>query len=210
MSTPHRLALFHANFIYRRAPWVLLAIALLTLISFPFASELRLKANLIDLLPEDMASVRQLYELTDLVGGTSFLIAAIESSDEETAREAATRFAKSAASFSDVDRVDNRTDIAAFQDRKLLFLTMDSLHQVDRHVRDLIGYYRRANNPFFIDLLDEDPPELDVDSLELEEKVHGIGGFAGKESNSFMRVILLKPGHPVSDFVSSERLFNDS
>jgi len=204
-----RLALSHARFVYRFAPWILLGAVVLIALCFPFASQLRLKANLIDLLPGDMPSVQRLNELTALVGGTSFLIAVIESEDEDTARDATRLFAEKIATFPEVDHVDNRTDMGAFQNRRLLFLTLESLKEVGDYVHDLIGYHRRTNNPFYIDLLEEEEPKLDIESLELEERVHKIGGFAGKESDSFMRVILIKPAHPVSDLESTGRL-NDA
>src|SRR3989338_2775681 len=189
MSFQRRFAKAQANFIYTYAGWIASAIILISLASFPFASKLRLKANLLDLLPKSMPSVTSLNQLTTEVGGTSFLIAVIESHDEETARLAAEQFSEQAEKFELIDYVDNRTDISAFKDRKLLFLNLESLKQLDQKTKDLIGYYRRKVNPFLIDLLDEKPPTLDPTSFQLEKKVYAIGGFAQKERNSFMRVV---------------------
>ena len=183
MSLAHRLARAHAHFICAHAGWILTGIILLSIAAFPFARRLKLKANLIDLLPPTMPSVVHLNHLTDEVGGTSFLVVVMESKDEESARLAAERFSQQAEAFDGIDYVNNRTNLSAFQTRKLLFLTQDSLKQLDRDVQDLIGHYRRKNNPFFIDLLNEAPPTLDLDSIKLEEKLYAIGGFAEKEKD---------------------------
>ena len=83
------------------------------------------------------------------------------------------------------------------------------MRDLKKKVEDLIGYYRRKNSPFSLDLISEEEPVIEPSSLELEEKVSRIGGFSAKEDNSYMRVVLLKPKHPVSDFVNTQQLFDE-
>lgn len=197
------------RFICRHAWAVVLVMAIATAAVLPLVSKLKLRANFMDLLPADYPSIKALKELNSHVGGTSFLIGVIESPDETTAREAAQRFIQKAGSFKQIEYVDNRTNSPLFERNKLLFLKLESLQSLRQKIQDLISYQRRKNNPFFVDLLNEEAPVIDMKSLELEEKVYKIGGFAVKEKDSFMQVVLLKPKHPVSDFVHSRLLFDE-
>ncbi len=199
-----------ARFICRHALWIMVAFTIATAALIPVASKLKLHANFLDLLPPTHPSIVNLKELMSHVGGTSFLIAIIESPDEETGRKVTDLFSKKAASFKQVDYVDNRTNIPAFQDRKLLFLKLESVRDLKQKVQDLIDYYRRKNSPFNLDLVSESEPVIDPNSFQLEEKVSRIGGFSAKENNSYMQVVLLKPKHPVSDFTRTQQLFAET
>lgn len=207
MSHFHEFLRRQAIFIHQRALAICIVLAAITACALPFASRLSLKANLINLLPENMPSVHEVEKLTSKVGGTSYLIVAIESADEETVIKATDQFAQRIVSSDLVDYVDNRTSGSVFKNRKFLFLNIESIEKIKKYVKDLTAYYRRKANPFFIDLLEEKAPVLDKSSLELEERVNGIGSFSGQKSNAYMRVVLLKPSYPISDFESSEILF---
>jgi len=210
MSSHHsksRFGVWTAKFVYRYAGWILFLIGLLSAVAMPHARNLKLHANFLELLPASSESVRNLKDLTAQVGGTSFLICVIESPDEETSKIAAERFVEKATNFPGIDYVDNRTSVAAFESRKLLFLKTSSIEKLKKDILDLFGFYRREANPFFVDLMDEKAPEIDAGSLELEQKVYRIGGFSKKDQGSFMRVILIKPGHTVGDFAKSRQLF---
>jgi len=198
-----------ARFIAKHAAWILIAFSITTALLLPYVSRLKLHANFLDLLPPAHPSVKNLKELTSHVGGTSFLIVVFESPDEEAVRRVSEQFSQKAGSFEQVEYVDNRTNIPAFQNRKLLFLTLESLQKLKQNVNDIVGHYRRKTNPLFVDLLDEKPPAVDLKSLELEQKVYRIGGFSAQERDSYMRVVLLKPKHPVSEFMKSELLFEE-
>ena len=198
-----------ARFICRHALWIVIAFTVATVGLIPVASRLKLHANFLDLLPPTHPSIVNLQELMKHVGGTSFLIAIIESPDEQTSLEATKRFSQKAAKFRQIEYVDNRTDIPAFENRKLLFLKLESVRELKKKIQDLVGYYRRKSNPFYLDLVEEKAPVLDPNSLELEEKVSRIGGFSAKEKDSYMQVVLLKPKHPVSDFTKTKQLFEE-
>ena len=199
---------WNARFVYKYAPWILAAIVLSCAAAAPFAKNLKLHANFLELLPAETPSVVNLKELTSHVGGTSFLICVIESPNESTARIAAERLSEEAAKFESVDYVDNRSSVPAFENRKLLFLKLESVAKLKQDVRDILGYYRRQANPFFVDLLNEQAPEIDVASYELEQKVYRVGSFEGKDKKNFMRVVLVKPRHTIGDFADSRKLFN--
>ncbi len=196
-------------FVCKNALWIVISFAAVTAALIPFSAKLKLRANFLDLLPASHPSIVNLKELVSHVGGTSFLIAVVESQDEKTSVEATRRFAQRAASFKQVDYVDNRTDIPEFANRKLLFLNLKSTELLKKNIENLLGYYRRKSNPFYVDLLDEEEPKVD-EGLELEQKVSKIGGFSAKNQDTFMQVILIKPKHPVSDFTKTQQLFEES
>lgn len=197
-----------ARFISRYPFSILAVITLLTVLVFPAASGLKLKANFLGLLPENQPSALSLNKLLTRVGSTSYVIVAIESPDEDSARVAAERLTVDAAGFKNVESVDNRTNIPEFAHRRLLFLDLDSLKRLEKNIQEVIAHYRRQNNPFSLGLVKEDAPKIDIDALKLEQKVYGIGAFARKEAGSFMRVVLVKPSFRVGDFDPSQELFS--
>lgn len=205
----HPIASANAFFVLHYAGWIVAAMILLTAVSFPLASKLQLKASFLDLLPSDHPSIRNLKTLTDEVGGTSFLIVVMESTDEESAEEAARLLTEMAPELQDVESVDNRGKSESIQKNQMLFLSLESLHALDAKVKEIIGFYRRKNNPFFVDLLNEEAPDISSWEPEPEAKVSRIGGFSSKEKDTFLRVVLLKPYHPLSEFEKSGRLFRD-
>jgi|GEM_PF-1150928 len=196
---------WNARFVFRYAGWILGAIALLCTLAFPFAKKLELRANFFELLPQNSPSVVDLRELTRQVGGTTFLICVIESSDSETASAAASQFRQKAANFPEVDYVDDQADTPEIASRKLLFLDYESVKNVKQNVLDLIAHYRRQANPLFVDLLEEEAPKIDFSNFRLENKIYGIGAFARK-GNSAMHVVMIKPKHTVGDFAESRSL----
>lgn len=198
------------RFICKHALGIVVAFTLATAALIPVASRLQLHANFLDLLSPKHPSIVNFKELLSHVGGTSFLIAVIESKDEASADTAAKEFTKRAASFRQVDYVDNRTNFPAFENRKLLFLNLESIQKLKRNVQDVIDYHRRKNSPFSLDLVEEKAPVIDTGSLQLEEKVSKIGGYSAKGKDSFMSVVLMKPRHAVSDFNNSAHLFNEA
>lgn len=197
-----------ARFIWRYSFAILAVIALLTALFFPAAAGLKLKANFLGLLPENQPSALSLNKLLTRVGSTSYVIVAIESPDEDSARLAAERLTQDAAGFKNVEAVDNRTNVPEFAHRRLLFLDLDSLKRLEKNIQEVIAHYRRQNNPFSLGLVKEDAPKIDIDALKLEQKVYGIGAFARKEAGSFMRVVLVKPSFRVGDFDPSQELFS--
>lgn len=204
-----KLSEWQAWMVCNYAPWILGFFLVATALLIPIASKLKLHANFMDLLPKKHSTIVNLNELMSHVGGTSFLIAIIESPDEKSAKTAADLFSKKAASLKQIDYVDSRTNVPAFAKRKLLFLDLESVRKLKSQIQDRVDYERRKNNPFYLDLIAEKEPTIDPSALQLEEKVSRIGGFAAKNENSFMQVILLKPSHPVSDFVKTEILFGE-
>lgn len=196
-----------AQFVYRYAGRILLLMALFSMMAVPLTKNLKLHANFMDLLPAKTQSILNLKELNRHVGGSSYLIAVLESVSEESARLAAKKLAERVAIFPEVGYVNNRTDVPAFSSRKLLFLNLQSVEKLRGDVRDLLGYYRKQANPFYIDLMNEKPPAIDFNSYAPEEKVSRIGSFSSKGAGSFMQVVLIKPQHPLSDFERSEILF---
>ena len=203
------LAQWQAWLVCNYAPWILAAFILATALLVPIASKLKLHANFLSLLPAKHSTIVNLNELMSHVGGTSFLISIIESPDEKAASEAAKIFSEKAALLKEIEYVDSRTNVPAFENRKLLFLSLEGVKDLKKQVKALVDYQRRKNNPFYLDLVSEAAPTIDPATLQLEEKVSRIGGFSVKEKNSYMQVILLKPKHPVSNFVQTEILFGE-
>lgn len=197
-----------AQLVYRHAGWILCLMVLLSILAIPLAKKLKLHANFMDLLPAKTQSILDLKDLNSYVGGSTYLIAVLESPSEETARLGAKKLAEHAAAFPEVGYVNNRTDVPVFASRKFLFLSLSGVEKLHADVGQLMDFYRKQANPFYIDLMKEKAPAIDLASYEVEEKISRIGSFSTKGADSsFMQVVLIKPQHPLSDFERSEKLF---
>lgn len=197
------------RFICNHAHAIVIGFLVATAVLVPIAAKLKLHANFLELLPPKHPSILNLEKLMSHVGGTSYVVAVIESADEESASDAAKKFTQKVTALPAVDYVDDRTSFPVFEKRKLLFLNLKSVEKLKKNVKDILGYYRRKNNPFFVDLLNEKAPTVDMDSLELEQKVSKISGYSAKSHDTFMSVVLIKPKHPVSNFDKSGKLFRE-
>ncbi len=185
-----------------------MALTLVTVLLFPAAAQLKIKANFLSLLPSSAASVKSLEKLIDKIGGTSYIIVAVESEDEESARIAAEKLAAAAKSFDQVESADNRSSIPEYAKRHMLFFSLESLKKFEKEIQSFIDFQRRKNSPFSLDLIQEDEPKVDADALDFEEKVYSIGAFPKNESGTAMRIVLIKPHFQVGDFVPSKQMFD--
>ncbi|HRK61141.1 MAG TPA: MMPL family transporter [Candidatus Omnitrophota bacterium] len=197
-----------ARLINRYAFGILTALLFITIFLFPAAAKLKIKANFLSLLPASSQSVKSTEKLIDKIGGTSYIIVAVESEDEESAKLAAEKLASAAKSFEQVESADNRSSIPEYAKRHMLFFSLDSLKKFEKEIQSFIDYQRRKNSPFSLDLIQEDEPKVNADALDFEEKVYSIGAFPKNESGTVMRIVLIKPHFQVGDFVPSKRLFD--
>ncbi len=199
-----------AQFVFRYAPWILTGIVLLCVLAFPYAANLKLHANFLELLPADSESVTNLKELTAEVGGTTYVICVIEAPDNASADTLSRLLSEKVAQLPGVESVVDQSKVSEFQDRKLLFLKLSSFDILKDKIMAVLAHYRRQLHPFSLNLLQEEPPKIDLEGLELEHKIYRIGGAANPqgEGQLAIRIVMMKPRHTVGDFEDSRRLFS--
>lgn len=148
---------------HRRAGTFILIALLLAAAAVPLVAQLGLNSRWEALLPEDKASVRDLERVRDRVGGLSSLTIAIESPSEDVeamkafARDLAPRLEK----LPTVRSVD--WNVAAMEDfvwkRRHLYADIEDLKEARDTLQERIDYEKSRANPFFVDLMDEEPPD---------------------------------------------------
>ncbi|QQR88564.1 MAG: hypothetical protein IPJ88_09860 [Myxococcales bacterium] len=149
-----------------RKPWLIVAVAFaLAALALPVALKLDLNSHWRALLPETKASVRDLDQIGDQVGGVSTLTVALESTNVEAMQ----RFAKALvpllnqALAGKILRID--WNIGSYKDfveeHKHLFMSLEDLEEFRDDLQDRVSYEKLHANPLYIDLENKPPPEID-------------------------------------------------
>ena len=163
-----------------RRPFVILLLAaVISAASLPFIRELGLDSRFIALLPDNYPSVQDLDEVRDRVRGLSALTVAVQSPSKDV--EAMRRFIRDLVERLEELPVDEigivDWNVGAYDDfvreHKHLYASLDLLERLrdaleERHDREVL-----KNNPFWIDLEEDDEREsLDdiLDELETESE----------------------------------------
>ncbi len=146
--------------------FIALFMILVTAASLYVARNLTLETDLAALLPNDAPSVLALEEVKKKVGGLGNIIILIESPDS-TANDQFARALIPALLESDYfGSVEYKRNMAYFEDRQLLYLTVDELKDVRDRVRKKIRYEINKRDPLFF--LDEEDPGFDVSDIRDE------------------------------------------
>ncbi|HWE26284.1 MAG TPA: MMPL family transporter, partial [Myxococcales bacterium] len=212
-----------ADFTMRR-PWTILAAGALVLaVSAPFAARLYgdLRTDLRELLPQGAPSAVALRELENRIGGLSSLAVVVRTDD----LKAGERFVDALASRLTalpkklVARVFWRIDDekAFFEAHGALYASTSDLERFRDVLRNQIAAAKRAANPLFVDLEDEEQPKPEADAA-LEESIgrlrsafgrldHFIDGYLAGEGGQTLVVQVYPPGAATS-LEDDQRLFN--
>ncbi len=153
-----------------RYPFRWLAVIVATVLPAAFlSSQLSIKSDFKQLLPQDKPSVLALDRLMERVGGISSLIVAIECDDyratERFINDLVPRLKKLPPQY--VRYVEyNVTDLRNFYVKnKYLYADLNDLATIHDRLAKKIRYEKLRRNPFFI-ALDEDKVEFDVSDIE--------------------------------------------
>jgi uncharacterized protein len=151
---------------------VIVGLAVVTAVSVALVSRLELKADFIELLPQDYQSVSDLRRIVERVGGFGNLSVAIESADVKASEHFADDLAVILErDFSDRLRyVDYKVDaIKRFHSANApLFMERGDLETIRDRIATAVTREKRRKIPLFTDLLDDpddDPPELNFDDI---------------------------------------------
>ncbi len=157
-----------AGIAYRHYGKVLLGALLITAVALVFVSKLKISKDIASLLPENTESVRVLRETSKRIGTTGYLMVVVEGEDINQMKLFAEDFSKNLLMERDrlrrqgkeyfVRFVDYKNPIKFFEDRFLLYISLDDLRRIRDRIRDRIKEEKLKSNPFYVDL-DEDEEE---------------------------------------------------
>ncbi len=159
---------------FRRAAAFLSFTALLFALSLPFVQSLDLDSSWAALLPEDKPSVRDLRAIEGRIAGLGTLTIAVESGDPSAMK----RFARDLSDALEALPADlvRYVDwsVTAFQDfvnqNSLLYAEKEELGDVRDALGERLDYEKGRANPFVVDLLEEEPPDLETVIHDLSAK----------------------------------------
>lgn len=196
-------------------------LALLLLLAGVGASSLGLRQLRIDsdfaaLLPENLPSVRALDTLRKRFGGVGFVSVVARGSDPEGLRRFADEVAPRLRELDTVRSVDARWPVEYFEERALHWMDTEDLAEVADRLEARYRWEVARRSPFFLDLDDEPPPDLDFSALEEEYRRRLGGGRASREDPAYHTdqagerlVILVRPTQLASDLSFARRVVDD-
>ncbi|MFW6067837.1 MAG: efflux RND transporter permease subunit [Myxococcota bacterium] len=148
---------------HRRAGLFVLIALLLAAAAVPLVMQLGLNSRWEALLPEDKPSVRDLEQARDRVGGLSSLTVAIQSPsrDVEGMKALARDLAPRLETLPSVRSVDwNVSEVERFiRKHRHLYADVEDLQEAKDALQERLDHERAQANPFFVDLLEEEPPD---------------------------------------------------
>ncbi len=150
-----------------RAPgWVTLAVVVLTVASGFAASQLRINTNQLDLISQDLRQVKDVKRVVDMIGGSGHLILALRGADAELLQKVADDLAvKISADKERVRAVTYKVDVEFLRKNGALFMETPDLEEVRRRVMLKLRDSIRRANPFFMEIEETKPVELQLDDI---------------------------------------------
>lgn len=203
-----------AHYVYHHHVGIILVSLVLSVFSGYLASQLKIKADSADLLPDDYISVRELNRIKERVGGFGPMMILI-TGDELTAciqfLNALADSLEDSPLLSSVIR--GRTEEVEFLSRnRLLYMDLADLQDVQRRVHDKIELEKLKRSPLYIGFDDEEEDPLDMSDLEAKYKHAKLSGFARdyhltKEGNGV--ILRVYPTGVITDVKFTQRLLHD-
>ena len=201
------------HYVYHHHVGIILVSLALSAFSGFLASQLKIKPDPADLLPDDYISVRELNRIKERVGGIGPLMVVI-TGDELTASiqflNALADSLEESPLLSSVIR--GRTEEVEFLSRnRLLYMDLADLQDVQRRVHDKIELEKLKRSPLYIGFDDEEDP-LDMSDLEAKYKHADLKGFERdyyltKEGNGV--ILRVYPTGVITDVKFTQRLLHN-
>lgn len=142
----------------------LLLVGLVTGSGF-LASTLVFNSNQLDLIPQDLPSVKATKQMIDVRGGVGFLLIALKGNDSEQLKQVADDLAGRLRALKDIRRVTYRQDVDFVRERIGLYIETEDLKEAYKRIRKKIRATIRAANPFHITLRKKKEQPLDLSDL---------------------------------------------
>lgn len=185
---------------------LMLAVTILTIAAAVAASNLSIDSNLQRLLPTEAPSVESLDRLErsyEAALGRLTILLEDDTLDDMTA--AAPGLADRLADLEGVDRVEYRRPGAYFKSFRLLYADYEDLKTVQKRLKRRIRWEKRRAHPLYIDLADEEPPEVDVsDIVEQYEQGRGSDYYVNERGDRM--AVFVFPTFPAKDLGRSRAL----
>ncbi len=212
-----------ALFAYRRAALVLVAAAILTGGSMYAASFLKVDADLSELLPDSLPSVRQLDALVKRFGGVGYVVVVASGAEVPVLKKFADELAPKLEQHDQVAWVEVTQPVDFFIERGLLFLDTEDLKLVEQRLATRLDWEKGRRNPLYVNLDDDGDEDAEPPSIEFPEIMkkqstgssdtdwisrQGIDPYYVDEESK-MIVLLVKPDFLSADLQRAKQIVNE-
>ncbi len=200
-----RLALWS----HRRSLTIVTGAVILCGLSLSVASRLQLDSNLIALLPSDNRNVEELRRAIAKSGGFGELMVMVESPRPEEAVRFAEALLPEVRALPWVEHAEIGRDTAFFDERRLLYLTLDDLETIRNRLDARVRYEKSIRNPLYIDLEDTLPPSLDFS--DLKSRYQGLSERRPRYTTEDGRVLIMvvRPRGVTADLAFARRIHRE-
>lgn len=183
---------------------------MLTLVAVYFAGQLRVKSNIVNLLPADHVSVSELTKIQERVGGIGPLMIVITGDDIDKSLDFMLALADSLEHNAYISSVSRGKDTQFWSKNRLLYMDMEDLETIHSRVAYFVEEEKVRRSPLYFAFEDEEENVLDFS--DLEEKYQGTGTskrqdnyYLTKEGNGV--ILRLYPGGIITDVSFNQLLF---
>ncbi len=154
-----------ADAIVRRYLVVLGALVVLAGLCLYGALQLTINSNQIDLLDQRLRSIQELKRLTEMTGGTGFLMVALKSSDEKHLKQVADDLAARIRAMPETRSVTYKQDVSFIRRNIAMYIETKDLETIRERIRKKIREKIRKANPFSIELVERKEEPLVLDDI---------------------------------------------
>jgi len=154
-----------ARILSRHPKYTLSFAILLTIVSLWSALHLKVKSSMIELLPSDQASVKNLEEISEKTGGIGYLIVAVEGDRVAEMIRFADSLYTHIKELPEIRFIYYRNDLDFIKKHALLYLSVSDLLKIEKELETRIDKEKAKLNPFYIDLLADEEDSEDSTSI---------------------------------------------
>ncbi|MCB9652880.1 MAG: MMPL family transporter [Deltaproteobacteria bacterium] len=141
---------------YRHPVAVTIAAAVLAVVAFFGARNLRLDADLVELLPPSFQSVRDIDKLKERFGAIGYVAVVASGAEPQALRQFADDLAPKLEALPDIRYVEYRHPGTFLRDHGLYYVDVEDLETILERLEDREAEAKRKANPLLVDLDDED------------------------------------------------------
>lgn len=151
---------------HRRPGRTLAGVGLATVLALVAARDLRLDADLAELLPASFQSVRDLERLKERFGGIGYVVVVAQGGEPEALRRFADDVAPQLEALPAIRFVEYRRPVEFFERHALYYLDLEDLETIRSRLAAREAWERRRANPMYLDLEGSEPPSVALSDLE--------------------------------------------
>ncbi|MFH1728222.1 MAG: MMPL family transporter [Pseudomonadota bacterium] len=206
-----------AVLIYKKPLTLLIILSLFLGIALYSAKNLKINADLSELLPKDIPSVKELENIKEKLGSLGYVAVVGSQAEPDKLIEFADDFTEKFKKLPNIMYIQTKRPINFFRRYGLYYLEEESLKALTNKVRERKEWETRKANPFFVDLFDDPAPEVDLDKILKGQTTKADVSWFRKQMHDLYHldkdkkqiVILIRPSAESSDLKFAKKIVTD-